>query len=461
MSVVAAFAVPHPPIVIPEVGRGEEIKIRDTARSYDAVAAQIEELKPDTIVVISPHSVMYGDYIHISPGSGASGSLKQFGVPTVNLYAEYDTEMVGALERKASNLGIPAGRLGERDKNLDHGTIVPLYFINKRYTSYRLVRMSISGLNFAEHYEMGKCIQSVSSRLGRRVVIVASGDLSHRLLDSGPYDYAPEGPEFDRQVTEAMKQADFLKFMTFSEDFCEAAGECGLRAFIIMAGALDRKSVKTEFMSYEGPFGVGYAVCGYHVMKSDASRNYGAKFKQMKEDELKAVKEAEDDYVRLARLSLETFIREHRMADVPADIPAELKRERAGVFVSLKKDGRLRGCIGTILPTQGSIAEEIINNAVSSGVGDTRFEPVSECELDDIVYSVDVLKAPEPISSMDELNVEKYGVIVTSGGRRGLLLPNLEGVTTVKQQVEIALQKAGISKSASYSMERFEVVRHV
>jgi AmmeMemoRadiSam system protein A len=134
--------------------------------------------------------------------------------------------------------------------------------------------------------------------------------------------------------------------------------------------------------------------------------------------------------------------------------------KRAGVFVSLKKDGRLRGCIGTISPTKATIADEIIGNAISAGTGDPRFDPVTKDELASLVYSVDVLGAPESAASMDDLDAKRYGVIVTKGIQRGLLLPNLDGVDTPEQQVDIALQKAGIPRSAPYTMERFEVVRH-
>jgi AmmeMemoRadiSam system protein A len=137
-----------------------------------------------------------------------------------------------------------------------------------------------------------------------------------------------------------------------------------------------------------------------------------------------------------------------------------MMEERAGVFVSLKKHGQLRGCIGTIAPTCPSIADEIIQNAISAGTKDPRFSPVRESELDDIVYSVDVLGEPEPVDDVSQLDVIRYGVIVSSGYKRGLLLPNLEGVDTVEQQVEIARQKAGIGRNEDYSLERFEVIRH-
>jgi AmmeMemoRadiSam system protein A len=134
---------------------------------------------------------------------------------------------------------------------------------------------------------------------------------------------------------------------------------------------------------------------------------------------------------------------------------------RAGAFVSLHEHGELRGCIGTIGPTESCIAREIIQNAISAATRDPRFPPVTPDELEDLEISVDILGEPEPIVSESELDVKKYGVIVRSGYRCGLLLPNLEGVTSVKQQISIAKQKAGICPRQKYSMERFEVVRHV
>jgi AmmeMemoRadiSam system protein A len=134
--------------------------------------------------------------------------------------------------------------------------------------------------------------------------------------------------------------------------------------------------------------------------------------------------------------------------------------KQAGVFVSLHKNGRLRGCIGTIAPTTDNIAQEIIQNAISAGLSDTRFERVAVDELPYLDYKVDVLSAPEPISDTSELDVNRYGVIVTSGSKRGLLLPNLEGIDTVDEQLRIAKQKAGISNSEEVRLERFEVIRH-
>ena len=145
---------------------------------------------------------------------------------------------------------------------------------------------------------------------------------------------------------------------------------------------------------------------------------------------------------------------------VPKDLPAEMLERRAGTFVSLHKDGKLRGCIGTIAATQGNIAEEIIQNAISACSRDPRFAPVTMGELKTLEISVDVLGDLEPIKSPEELDVKRYGVVVSHGRKRGLLLPNLDGVDTVEEQIEIARQKGGIRESEPYQLERFEVVRH-
>lgn len=460
MPLLGAFIVPHPPIILPEIGKGEEKKISDTIKSYHEVARQIAALKPDTIVLTSPHSIMYSNYFHISPGNIAKGDFGRFGARKVSFQVDYDEEFVEQLEACAERKGIEAGTLGEKDSSLDHGVMVPLYFINQYLESYQLVRVGLSGLPILDHYRLGRCITETAQKLDRRIVFVASGDLSHKLKEDGPYGLAKEGAQFDREITEAMKEGDFLKFLEFSPDFCEAAAECGHRSFVIMAGALSGMSVKPKLLSYEGPFGVGYAICSYEIRGQDENRHFDITFERIQREIALEKQKHEDIYIKLARLSLETYVTSGKNAKLPNNLPEEMRNQKAGVFVSLKKYGQLRGCIGTISPVTDCIAKEILRNAVSAGVEDPRFPPVTEEELMDIVYSVDVLKEPEPIESMEELDVKRYGVVVSSGRKRGLLLPNLEGIDTVEQQVAIAKKKAGIYDNEPFAMERFEVVRH-
>ncbi len=292
-------------------------------------------------------------------------------------------------------------------------------------------------------------------------MVIGSGDLSHRLKEDGPYGYQKEGPEYDRRIMEVMGKGDFLELLEFSEDFCQKAGECGHRSFTILAGALDGLRVKSERLSYEGPFGVGYGVCVYEAGEEDPSRRFLEQYEEKVRLRLREQREKEDAYVRLARETIECYVRTGCLPKPPGELPKELNERRAGVFVSIKKDGRLRGCIGTIQAVQASIAEEIRHNAVSACSQNPRFSPVRSEELERLSVSVDVLGDTERIASPAELDVKRYGVIVTRGYRRGLLLPNLEGVNTVEEQIAIAKQKAGIREGEEVELQRFEVVRHV
>ncbi|MER2151225.1 MAG: AmmeMemoRadiSam system protein A [Candidatus Limivicinus sp.] len=462
MSVVGAIAVPHPPIILPEVGRGEEKKISATDAAFRKAAAFVAELKPETIVLISPHSVMYADYFHISPGRSATGDMRQFRAPQVKIRADYDSVFAETLAEAAAAEDFPAGTMGERNPELDHGTLIPLYYINRQMTDYRLVRIGLSGLPLSDHVHLGQLIQQTAEKLNRRTVIIGSGDLSHKLKKDGPYGLSKEGPEYDERIMDVLGRAAFDELLDFDETFCEKAAECGHRSFCILAGALDGLRVETEKLSHEGPFGVGYGVCTWKVVGKDDSRHSLELWRERQRKKLEEQRRNEDAYVRLARATVESWVKERKRPALPEDLPAEMLKRRAGVFVSLHRDGNLRGCIGTIQATRKNIAEEIVENGISAATRDPRFSPVRPEELEGLEISVDVLGTPEKIASRDELDVKRYGVIVTKGFRRGLLLPNLDGVDTVDQQLSIALRKAGLSeREKDFEMERFEVVRHV
>ncbi|MCR4690556.1 MAG: AmmeMemoRadiSam system protein A [Lachnospiraceae bacterium] len=487
MSVVAAFAVPHPPMIVPQVGRGSEKSIAETISAYKKVAEMISRIAPDTIVLSSPHSVMYADYFHISPGESGLGDFGSFGAAEVKTQVTYDEEFVSALCSEAELSGLSAGTLGERDKRLDHGSMVPLYFILQKYTDFRFVRIGLSGLPMEEHYRMGMAIGQVAKTLGRKTVYIASGDLSHKLKEEGPYGFDPAGPEYDERIMDVLGRGAFDELFRFDEHFLEKAAECGHRSFVMMAGALDRKKVTCSKLSHQDVTGVGYGICSFLVEEQEGlqeERGFLDLWEQQEDARRRENRKSEDCYVRLARKSLEQYILTgsvltsgegieylKQLAGQPEETTMEkeaileqaehLCGEKAGAFVSLHKQGQLRGCIGTIGPVRETLAEEIIENAVSAAVHDSRFLPVEKEELPLLEYSVDVLGQIEPVESTDQLDVKRYGVIVSKGGRRGLLLPNLEGVDSVDTQIAIAKRKGGIGENErDYTLERFEVVRH-
>ena len=431
---------------------------------------------------------MYADWFHVSPGGKAAGSFAAFRAPNVRFEEEYDTELAAELCRLCKREDFPAGTEGERDSSLDHGTMVPLWFIRNKYKGGKIVRIGLSGLPLTDHYKLGMLIKEAAENLGRRTVFVASGDLSHKLQEYGPYGYVPEGPEYDERIMDVMGRAAFGELFEFDEGFCDRAAECGHRSFVIMSGAFDGTNVKAERLSHQDVTGVGYGICTFYpesenaegdVSTGDKSKNAGdpessndssysnagsrhflADRLAKMEDELKARRDLSDEYVKLAYASVDAYVSRRETIPVPADLPEEMLTKRAGTFVSIHEHGALRGCIGTIGPVRSSIAKEIIENAKSASTRDPRFSPIRPDELPYLEISVDVLGEPEDIDSEAELDVKRYGVIVTSGRKRGLLLPDLDGVDTPARQVEIAKQKAGIHRYEKYSLQRFEVIRH-
>ncbi len=460
MPILAAFMVPHPPLIVPDVGRGGEKQIELTTKSYESVADEIARLNPETIIISSPHATMYADYFHISPGRGAKGSFANFRAPQVKFNEDYDTELVEAIGDLAYKYSFPTGTMGERERELDHGTMVPLYFIRQKLPSCKIVRVGLSGLPLTDHYKLGQIISEAVESTGRRVVYIASGDLSHKLQEYGPYGFAPEGPQYDERIMDVCGRGAFGELFDFDDRFCERAAECGHRSFVIMAGVLDGMKVRVHKYSHEDVTGVGYGICSFYPEGEDENRRFLDIRLGRIEQELNMKKENSDEYVRLARKTIEAYIEDGVKIDIPDGLPAEMTGKKAGAFVSIHKHGALRGCIGTILPTTGSVAQEIINNAISASTNDPRFDAITADELKWLDISVDVLGEPEDIDSPAELDVKRYGVIVSSGFKRGLLLPDLDGVDTVEEQIDIARRKGGIGEREKYKLQRFEVIRH-
>lgn len=461
MSIVGSVIVPHPPIIIPAVGRGQERELKKTVNAYRTAAQQVQVWKPNVLIVISPHAVIYPDYFHLYSGREAAGDLSAFGAPQIQLKTEYDTELRDAVTRWARDIYIPTGTLGQTDPALDYGTLIPLYFLRKAGVNCPILRVGLSGLSPLQHYRLGECIANAVKALGRRAVFLASGNLSHKLKANGSYGLAPEGPAFDKQMTAAMAAGDFLQFLTMDLGFCARTAECGLRSFQIMAGALDGLAVKPKLLSYEAPLGVGYAVAVFTVTGSDENRRFAVWYEEVERQRMTKLRSTEDPWVQLARLSLETYVRTgQRLNSLPENLPAEMTQSPAGVFVSIYCHGQLRGCVGTPYPTTDNVAWEIVRNAIATGSRDPRFAPVKISELEELEYRVDIMGEFEDIDSPAELDIHKYGVGVFQGLKSGFMLPASLSVDTVELQISLALHHGDIDTQKPYTMKRFEVVRH-
>ena len=466
-TILSAYLMPHPPILIPEVGRGEEKKAQATLDAMEKCAGHIQDKGPHTIILITPHGPMFRDAAAVMTESRPKGDFSRFGAPKVRMSFENDVELAAAIMEKAARSKISCAALDKKTASrygvslsLDWGALVPLYFVAKRYCDFKLVHLTYAPFSYEKLYSFGKAIQEAVEGSAKSTCFIASGDLSHRLRHDGPYGFNPMGPKLDGQIMALLEKGDVEGFFDMDPVMVEEGGECGLRSVITALGTLDGYKIHPQVLSYEGPFGVGYGVAVMEKGEAESSRLLADKLFDKKQKRMRRVREREDAYVQLARNTLEEYVRTGKIIKSSDDLPKEMLNKRAGVFVSIKKDGQLRGCIGTISPTRKNIAEEIIHNAISAGTQDPRFDPMEEDELEDLVYSVDVLMQPHPVKSISELDAKRYGVIVRSGCKSGLLLPDIEGVDTVEQQIEIALKKAGIRHVEGYTIERFEVERH-
>ncbi|MEA4963332.1 AmmeMemoRadiSam system protein A [Lutispora sp.] len=463
-SISAFYTMPHPPIIVPEVGRGEERKIKATSDAFDKAAAEIASMNADTIIIVTPHGPVFSDAVALAYDNSIKGNLGKFGAPQAAFKEEIDISLTEKIIGLAEEEGIMTAEITKNsakrygiDYELDHGAMVPLYFINKRLSAYKLVHITYGMLPKMQLYKFGMCVRKAVEESDSRAVFIASGDLSHKLSAEGPYGYAAEGEAFDREIISLLEEGDVQGVFNMDCNIVEKAAECGLRSYYIMLGAMNGYNIKGHLLSYEGTFGVGYGVMSFSL--EAGTDMYNALLESGKKRFSEKINNS-DPYVRLARESLTNYLLYGKYIDYePAYVTEEMRNTKRGVFVSLKKEGQLRGCIGTIFPVTENIAEEIIRNAVEAGTQDPRFSPVAEAELEEIDFSVDVLTEARK-SSKEELDPGKYGVIVRWRGKTGLLLPDLEGVDTVEEQLDIALRKAGIPNGADYSIEKFEVIRH-
>ncbi len=464
--VLGALA-PHPPIIIEEVGGRERIKAAKTIAGLEELARDLVAEAPDTIVFISPHGPVFQDGIVILGEEKLKGDFKAFGAPQLQLEYANDTDLAGRIAGAAGKKGIFAAVADRAEARryrvkleLDHGVMVPLEYFSRAGFKGKVVVMGMAWFQPSELYDFGMAIQQAVEAGPGRVAVVASGDLSHRLTPEAPAGYNLRGREFDQAVYQALKERDFIRILDLEPSLLEAAGECGYRPLNILLGAIDGYDVESRVYSYEGPFGVGYLVAGLAPKgKSGVQGKLVEDFRNLRRKRAAGARLGQHPVTALAMASLEHYLRTGEYLDEYPPLTGDLP-QRAGVFVSLKKHGELRGCIGTIAATQPDLAREVIHNAVSAGTEDPRFFPIELEELPELTCSVDILGEEEPIDSEADLDPKLYGVIVRRGRRSGLLLPNLEGVDSVEEQLRIVRQKAGIGPDEPVELSRFEVKRY-
>ena len=438
--------------MVPEVGREA---IADVRSSIDAMAALTERVirsGAETVILISPHAPLEPNAFVAYDGPQLFADFSNFRAPTATVHAELDEELLKEITRAAAETAFEVARIRG---DLDHGTAVPLYFLQRHGWNGRVIALGYSFLSNEDHLRFGNCIRAAIDKVGRRVAFIASGDLSHRLKPDAPAGYNPQAHLFDEEVVDAIRSNSTSRIVTIDQDLRRTAGECGYRSMLVAIGVAQGLEPHCEVISYEAPFGVGYMVAQLLSESRPVGIAGGSKIQADTRETVGA------ELPALARQTIEAFVKEGKPIPAPESLSERLN-QRAACFVSIKTlEGDLRGCIGTIEPEKKTLAEELIANAISAASRDPRFPPVRADELPNLKYSVDVLSQPELVR-IEELDPLVYGVIVEDqdGGRRGLLLPNLKGIDTAAEQVEIASRKAGIGLGVEVKLWRFRAERY-
>ena len=485
-SLVFAGIAPHPPIMVPEVGREAVVEVQNSISAMADLTARVIDSGAETVVLISPHAPLEAVAFVAYDGPTLYGDFSMFRAPEATVEASLDAELLTEIAHAAEQHKLITLRVVETD--LDHGTAVPLYFLQRNGWNGKVVALGYSFLSNEDHLRFGNCIRQAIATVRRPVAFIASGDLSHRLKPGAPAGFDKEAHRFDEAVVDAIQSCEPHRIATIDQDLRRLAGECGYRSMLVALGVIEDAQPACEVLSYEGPFGVGYLVAQLvagtaGIVPADSTRSSteqtddSSPALQHKDQAPKDLSErakfaaedeqpdSEDDDWRaipaLARHTIETFVKTGEVIAPSAKAGGYDLSTRAGCFVSIKtREGDLRGCIGTIDPDKESLAEEIVTNAVSAATRDPRFPPVRRDELAGLKYSVDVLSAPE-LCRLVDLAPKTYGVIVEDeSGRRGLLLPNLEGIKTAAEQVEIASRKAGIQPGSTVKLFRFRADRY-
>ncbi|MCD5396477.1 MAG: MEMO1 family protein [Candidatus Pacebacteria bacterium] len=260
MLKIASF-LPHPPIIIPTIGSPLDLrKVDRTVSSLKKIAKIYAEIRPETIIVVSPHAPLSPELFLFNSSKNLLGQFLQFGDFETHLAFKNDLELLEEILSSLKKENIPCGII--ESKELDHGTLVPLYYLREKI-NFKLISFSYSLLPREAHFKLGKVLQKVIKNSSKKIAFIASGDLSHCLTYDAPGGFSPRGKEFDQKIIKFLEERKVKEILNLNEGLVEEAGECGFRSLLILLGILDGIGWKAEIFSYEAPFGVGYLVANF------------------------------------------------------------------------------------------------------------------------------------------------------------------------------------------------------
>ncbi len=444
-AVACAVLMPHAPVLVPGVGgdRGEEAQA--SCRAMRKAAACVMGVQPETVVVISPHSPRKSGAFGLWSDPQLQGSFEQFNTPQAWVSLPNDRSLANTIAAEAHSRQVKTWHI--RNCSLDHGALVPLWFLAEAGWAGPTVVLSLDFPGEGDLTRLGEAIASAASELRRCVAIVASGDMSHRLTASAPCGFHPLARQFDENFIRLIRVGDYRDIQNIDAELRESAAEDVVDSTLVAAAATGWNVSGHEVLSYEGPFGVGYGVA---ILFANESRQQVAKAARLDTSDGESLP-------GLARRSVDAALR--NSSESPPTAMGDYLQSRHGVFVTVRcRNGELRGCVGTCFPVCDSVIAETWRNARLAAFQDNRFPVVMAKELADLRFEVSVIHSVEDVCSPDELDPQHYGVIVSAAqGRCGVLLPRIEGIDTIESQLFIARKKAWIDPGEPVSLQRFQV----
>lgn len=465
-GIVGRYIMPHTLNLLPSLGGGLERKAQSTVESMDSMAREIAGLAPDTIVVISSHAPSLGNVFVVSPQKRFLGSLAKYRFRLNAIRPYNDLEFVRMLEEGAAKRSLPiksfednksARRRYGLNGSLDMGTYVPLFFVNQYLHNYKLVVISLSDASPLEHYLCGKLIAMTARDKGGRFVVIASGELSHKVSKESPLGCVSGAADFDQAIVECIEHGQVERLLKYDFSKRSAYAPCGVDCFNMLLGTLDGKRQHNEVLSYEHPFGVGL-LCA-KLDEGVAGNSVEFDFARKRDGRVKCSKRAgESEPCRLARAAIKQYLKSKETLGTPVFQKGELLSCSSGVYVSLFKGGRWRGCYGNPDPTDRVSADDVIDYAITAAV-ENDVGAVSLSELGDLEIVVDFVRDIERVESLEAFDHKKYGMLVKYKDTEGIILPNVPHVHSVEDQYRAALYNAGASEKDKVKLYRFTVER--
>lgn len=446
-DVVCAVLMAHAPILVPEIGSERGGAAIASCQAMREAAACVMRHRPKALVLISPHSPRQPRAFGIWADNPMQGSFDQFNAPQITVSLPLDEPLAQAIAAEARVRNLATWEIHRCP--LDHGAMVPLWFLVEAGWTGPTVILS---LNYPEDdglIALGEAIAAAATALPRRIAFVASGDMSHRLTPGAPCGFHPQAHRFDEAFIKLVRAGDYRQIGTIAPKLRERAAEDAVDSTLIAAAAVNWQTTGHQVLNYEGPFGVGYGVAILFAEKTPAPDAGPAGAVVIKSDG--------NILPGVARRSVAAAL--HAGCTTAPEPHGDYLGAAGGVFVTIRRrDGSLRGCVGTVTSACPDIVAETWRSARLAALQDKRFAPVKAEELADLRFEVSVLHPLEDVSSAEELEPARYGVIVTAAdGRRGLLLPGIEQIKTPEQQLRLAREKGWISPNEPVTLQRFEV----